>query len=127
MTGAAGSSRNVRRWTPEAIACAKGHDRDGENRVLRGGSWINNARNLRAAYRNGNHPSNRNSNIGFRLSRARGQPEAPWTRSCAGPLVPLAGGKWSPGAGALVGRWIPRRRFAGARFFLSSWRGCHDR
>ena len=36
-------------------------------RVLRGGSWNNNARNCRAANRNRNEPGNRNNNIGFRL------------------------------------------------------------
>ena len=45
----------------------------GENRVLRGGSWANNGRNVRSAYRNVNEPSNRNDNIGFRLARARQQ------------------------------------------------------
>ena len=35
--------------------------------VLRGGSWNNNPRNLRAANRNRNTPDNRNNNIGFRL------------------------------------------------------------
>jgi len=39
-------------------------------RVLRGGSWINNGRNCRSAYRNWNDPGNRNHNIGFRLSPA---------------------------------------------------------
>jgi hypothetical protein len=46
----------------------------GDSRVLRGGSWINNARNARSAYRNHNDPSNHdiiNDNIGFRLARAR--------------------------------------------------------
>ena len=38
-------------------------------RVLRGGSWNNNATNLRAAYRNRNEPDNRNNNIGFRVAR----------------------------------------------------------
>ena len=37
--------------------------------MLRGGSWINNARNVRAAYRNWNSPDNRNDNIGFRCAR----------------------------------------------------------
>jgi len=40
---------------------------EGSNRVLRGGSWNNRAENCRTAYRNGNHPDNRNSNTGFRL------------------------------------------------------------
>jgi formylglycine-generating enzyme required for sulfatase activity len=38
----------------------------GESRVLRGGSFNNNARNVRAAYRNNDQPDNRNNNNGFR-------------------------------------------------------------
>lgn len=38
-------------------------------RVLRGGSFNNNERNLRAANRNNNEPENRNNNIGFRCVR----------------------------------------------------------
>jgi len=34
---------------------------------LRGGGWNNNRDNARCAYRNNNHPNNRNNNIGFRL------------------------------------------------------------
>jgi hypothetical protein len=46
-------------------------DREGAaNRVIRGGSWNNEARNVRAAYRNGNDPTNRNDNLGFRCARA---------------------------------------------------------
>jgi len=37
------------------------------NRVIRGGSWNNNARNCRSANRNNNNPDNRNNNNGFRL------------------------------------------------------------
>jgi len=40
----------------------------GSNRVNRGGSWNNNARNVRVANRNNNNPDNRNNNLGFRLS-----------------------------------------------------------
>nr|MBP7463783.1 SUMF1/EgtB/PvdO family nonheme iron enzyme [Bacteroidales bacterium] len=40
----------------------------GSNRVLRGGSWNNNARNCRVSNRNNNSPDNRNNNNnGFRL------------------------------------------------------------
>ena len=42
-------------------------DRTKTRRVIRGGSWNNNPQNCRIAYRNNNHPSNRNNNIGFRL------------------------------------------------------------
>ena len=44
---------------------------NGDNRVLRGGSWINNGRNCRSARRNMNQPDRRNNNIGFRLSLAQ--------------------------------------------------------
>jgi hypothetical protein len=38
------------------------------HRVNRGGSWNNNASNLRSANRNNNSPGNRNNNLGFRVS-----------------------------------------------------------
>jgi len=49
--------------------------------VVRGGSWINDARNARSAYRNANHPGNANDNLGFRLclssmEQNRGEPRA---------------------------------------------------
>jgi hypothetical protein len=43
----------------------------GDNRVLRGGSWNNNGRNVRSANRNRNEPGNRNDNNGFRLALAQ--------------------------------------------------------
>ena len=49
-----------------------GVGQQGTNRVIRGGSWNNNARNVRAAYRNANTPDNRDNNLGFRLARALG-------------------------------------------------------
>lgn len=49
---------------------------EGDKRVLRGGSWINNGRNVRSANRNMNTPDNRNNNIGFRLAPAQTPKEA---------------------------------------------------
>jgi formylglycine-generating enzyme required for sulfatase activity len=40
------------------------------NRVNRGGSWNNNARNCRSANRNNNDPDNRNNDLGFRILSA---------------------------------------------------------
>ena len=48
------------------------------NRVIRSGSWNDNARNVRSAYRNRNEPGNRNDNLGFRCARAHG-----WTGGSA--------------------------------------------
>jgi formylglycine-generating enzyme required for sulfatase activity len=39
----------------------------GSNRVIRGGSWNNDAQNCRCANRNRNEPDNHNHNVGFRL------------------------------------------------------------
>ena len=36
--------------------------------MYRGGSYFNHAQNCRVAYRNHNHPANRNDNLGFRLA-----------------------------------------------------------
>jgi formylglycine-generating enzyme required for sulfatase activity len=47
----------------------------GTNRVLRGGSWNNDARNCRSANRNNGHPGNRNDNLGFRLLSTWQSPE----------------------------------------------------
>ena len=41
----------------------------GDNRVLRGGSWINHGRDCRSASRNGYSPGDANYDIGFRLAR----------------------------------------------------------
>ena len=46
----------------------QGPGAEGSNRVNRGGSWNNNARNARVANRNNDTPANRNNNLGFRLA-----------------------------------------------------------
>ncbi|WP_373552783.1 SUMF1/EgtB/PvdO family nonheme iron enzyme [Haliscomenobacter sp.] len=43
--------------------------KEGSGRVLRGGSWYDDAVGARVAYRNDVDPDNRNDNIGFRLAR----------------------------------------------------------
>ncbi|MGE0681672.1 MAG: SUMF1/EgtB/PvdO family nonheme iron enzyme [Candidatus Binatia bacterium] len=45
----------------------------GANRVIRGGNWNWDAQNVRSAYRNANHPGNRNDNLGFRCASSRGR------------------------------------------------------
>lgn len=42
----------------------------GAHRVVRGGSWSNNARVARAAFRSGDDPACRDSNLGFRPLRS---------------------------------------------------------
>ena len=41
------------------------------NRVNRGGSWNNDARNCTASNRDNNNPDNRNNNLGFRLAASQ--------------------------------------------------------
>ena len=48
----------------------------GSNRVNRGGSWNNNARNCRSANRNNNDPGNRNNNLGLRVALVPAQERA---------------------------------------------------
>ncbi|MGE0756415.1 MAG: hypothetical protein AB7O38_05325 [Pirellulaceae bacterium] len=68
----------------------------------RGGSWNNNARNCRAAYRNRNSPSNRNNNLGFRVALAPrvGRMSARRNRPLSGPA--LVAGKSHIGRPVLV-------------------------
>ena len=64
-----GTNENRRKRTAQLIGppCHGVTVENGSNRVLRGGCWINDASNCRAAYRNDNHPDNRDNNVGFRL------------------------------------------------------------
>ena len=49
----------------------------GPDRVIRGGSWDARARRVRAAYRYGLDPGNRDGRLGFRLSRGPGREPGP--------------------------------------------------
>lgn len=63
----------------------------GRNRVNRGGSWNDDGRNCRSAYRNANDPGNRNDNLGFRVCLARSPNDGPAAgTTLAGPLVFLS-------------------------------------
>jgi hypothetical protein len=63
--------------------------RQGEaDRVVRGGSWNNDARNVRAACRNHNDPANRNNNLGFRPARAHEQAGWPVPEQAGFPAFP---------------------------------------
>jgi formylglycine-generating enzyme len=69
---------NVYEWTNDRHSDdSTGHAVDptgppeGSYRVIRGGSWYSTERNLRAAYRSLNEPSNRWNALGFRLARGQ--------------------------------------------------------
>jgi hypothetical protein len=103
--GAGPSLRGARLSTCEggsdmAMRCNAG--RTGSNRVIRGGSWNSNARNVHAANRNANAPDNRNDDLGFRLAREQewaGRPAPDPTCAASG----LSGaGETQAGAGVEV-------------------------
>lgn len=54
-------------WPSARVQTERPYGLRGSNRVLRGGSWNNNANNCRSANRNNNNPDNYNNNNGFRV------------------------------------------------------------
>ncbi|NDD65752.1 MAG: hypothetical protein EBZ36_17520 [Acidobacteria bacterium] len=73
------------------------------NRVIRGGSWNNNAVNCRSANRNWNTPGNRNKDLGFRLSST-------WSFASVAPFTDEASAQQdhSPGRSSRAGSGRPK-------------------
>ena len=97
-----------------SIRCCRGRPAGAaSNRVIRGGSWNNNATNLTAANRNNNTPTNRNNNNGGRCVKTMTQP----SRERQGLPEPcrLRRGSAADGAGAQPHG--PPRPVAGAGFW----------
>ena len=103
---------NVWEWCADAwhenhdAAAPDGRARDGESaarRVIRGGSWFDDARNVRAAYRNWNEPGDRDDDLGFRCARGLGVSTARSERRDAGP------GKRRERSDQVAGAGITRR------------------
>ncbi|MBF0399829.1 MAG: formylglycine-generating enzyme family protein [Magnetococcales bacterium] len=59
----------MRSYSPDAVEDPVGETAVGVGRVVRGGSWILDARSVRAAYRYARSPVDRHRDIGFRCSR----------------------------------------------------------
>ena len=76
----------------------------GSNRVNRGGSWNNNARNCRAANRNRNDPANTNNNLGFRVALAPAAQENGRTSSVEPDSILSPGGTLAWGENAPAAR-----------------------
>ena len=74
------------------------------HRVIRGGSWNNDAQNVRAAYRNHNEPSNRNNDLGFRCAELTTEPDGSLLNRPASCPSVSGDGEWLSTAGVLVAR-----------------------
>ena len=110
-------SGNVREWTRSLSKHYPYDPKDGREdlkaqgaRVVRGGSFNNNERNVRAANRNNDDPDNRNNNIGFRLVVSRSSSPG-----------------WSAGSKGLAGRGEERRSLFLAAFGADAGPGAYQR
>ena len=105
----------------------KGQD---AQRVHRGGSWINTARNCRSAIRTRNHPGNRNRNRGFRLCLSSGTARLCLHRTSPFPIPQLNRAGTHPRASARrlpisQPGWERRRESTGKQPSFSSCCVCH--
>ena len=94
---------NVREWCQDhwhddyqgapadGSAWEEGRDTD-TDRVLRGGSWSDNTRNMRAAFRYRVHPVGHYVNVGFRCAQVRGEPSQEGVSSAEPTLLRLDAG-----------------------------------
>jgi hypothetical protein len=90
----------------------------GADRVIRGGSWNSNARNVRSANRNWNEPGNRNENLGFRPARIQKGPDGPLAEQAGIPSTPTR--EWQKPNGrrcASSREWMPGERSPASRLF----------
>lgn len=62
------SIRDKAVWHDDELGFRLVVDTDAD-RVFRGGCWVNSAQLARVAYRSGDDPTDRGSNLGFRLAR----------------------------------------------------------
>jgi formylglycine-generating enzyme required for sulfatase activity len=109
-------SDGQRTYTKESVVDPEGPTETGAERVLRGGSWNNNARNVRCACRNQKPSDNRNENIGFRPARAHERTGWSGTEQTVVPARPSAAAKQN-GPRCVGSRgWIPREDSSVGRF-----------
>ena len=90
----------------------------GARRVNRGGSWNDNARNVRAAYRNHADPGNRNHNLGFRCARAHDRTGGSGLEQTAFPGVRARSPKLNGCRRVSSGERMPRERSPVGRFLV---------
>jgi len=96
-----------------------GHGHKGSDRVVRGGSWNNDARNVRCAARNAIHPADRNDNVGFRLARAQPRVGRPASDPTIAPSAPIWERQTSGERRCASRRQKPFRKLTGVSFFSS--------
>lgn len=82
--------------------------RKGSNRVNRGGSWNNNARNCRVSNRNNNDPGNRNNNLGLRLALQLGLSTVEEQGGCRVPFAVTKGECRKRGSPIVAHEWCER-------------------